>query len=280
LFFSAVESTHSRTLSREQIEQFNRDGFVGPLALFEGAEVERVREYIGRLVDEAVAAPDQRDSYSINAYHPYCQGLYDLTQSPLLLDYVEDLLGPNFVCWGTTVFCKLPGDPKEVPLHQDAAYWPFTPTKSVTAWLAIDDADEENGAMEFVLGSHLGGAVDHADLPLDGTRVNRREVVGARTYTARYSNNLAAGQVSLHSDLLLHGSPPNLSKRRRAGLTIRYAAGEVRALPEWEWWYGSAVHCRGDVPDWWPHRKRPTGEHPELMAAFTAKYGGNLPGNR
>jgi ectoine hydroxylase-related dioxygenase (phytanoyl-CoA dioxygenase family) len=198
-------------------------------------------------------------------------------RTPILLDYVEDLLGPTFGCWGSHLFCKLPGDPMDVPLHQDATYWPLTPSRSVTVWLAVDDAGEENAAMQFVPGSHTRGPLPHVELPLDGSRVLKRRVVDPVSHGARVTNRLAAGEVSLHSDLLLHGSGPTTSDRRRAGLTIRYAASEVRPLPGWEFWSVPAVHCRGELPGHWPHRKRPNGEHPEKMAAFTGDFDGNPP---
>lgn len=270
LRFVSASPEAARTLTPEQVRSYNDDGIVGPLPVLDADRTREVARYVTDLVDSVVAAPDARDSYSINAYHLACRGLHDLILTPSLLDYVEDILGPDVVCWGTTVFCKLPGDPKEVVLHQDAAYWPFTPTRTVTAWLAIDDVDEENSAMQVVPGSHRHGALDHEDLSLDGTRVAKRQVVGAAGYTERYVNRLAAGQASLHSDLLLHGSPPNRSNRRRTGLTMRYAAADVRTLPGWEWWYGGAVHCRGTVPSWWPNRRRPSGEHPHLMPMLTA----------
>lgn len=81
----------------------------------------------------------------------------------------------------------------------------------------------------------------------------------------------------MHADLMLHGSAPNRSVRRRTGLTIRYAAASVRALPGWEWWYGGAVHCRGTVPERWPNRRRPRGEHPHLMGSVMAQLGDKLP---
>jgi hypothetical protein len=270
LAFVPADPAGARTITGDQVRQYNEQGFLGRLPLLDTVAAADVRRYVTDLVDHVVAAPDQRDSYSVNAYHLVCRGLYDLILLPTLLDYVEDILGPDFVCWGTTVFCKLPGDRKEVVLHQDAAYWPFTPTKTVTAWLAIDDADEENSAVRFVPGSHLLGALDHEDLPLDGSRVAKRQVVDAQQYLDRYVNALAAGEVSLHADLLLHGSPPNHSTRRRTGLTMRYAAADVRALPGWEWWYGGGVHCRGSIPECWPDRRQPRGEHPDLMAAITA----------
>lgn len=263
----------ARTLRPEQVEHYNEQGFLGPLPLLSPAEAGRLDGYLTRLVDDVVAAPDRRDSYSINAYHLVCEGLYELTVIPALLDYVQDLLGPDVVCWGSTVFCKLPGDPREISLHQDAAFWPFTSSRSVTAWLSVDGAGTDNGAMQFVPGSHRLGPLEHDVLPLDGTRVRARQVAHPERYPDRYDDVLAAGEVSLHADLMLHGSPPNRSDRRRTGVTLRYAAADVEVLPGWEWWYGGAVHGRGTIPPHWPGRRRPRGEHPELMAAFTERAG-------
>ena len=78
---------------------------------------------------------------------------------PRLVAYIRDLVGPDIVCWGTHYFCKLPHDNRQVAWHQDCYYWPLTPTRTVTAWLAIDDSDLENGRMQFVTGSHRIGAV-------------------------------------------------------------------------------------------------------------------------
>ena len=160
-------------------------------------------------------------------------------------------------------------------MHQDGAYWPISPSRTVTAWLAIDDADEENGAMQFVPGSHLLGAVEHEDLGLDGSRVLKRQVVDAESFGEQFTNSLEAGQISLHSDLMLHGSRANTSDRRRAGMTFRYAAAEVRPMKGREYWLAPCVHCRGSLPGHWPHHPRPDGEHPEVMASFTGDFDGN-----
>lgn len=277
LRFIPVDPGAPRTLSAEQVERFNRDGFLNGLPAFDDNEIERIRHYFDDLIEKVLSADDRRNSYSINTYHVVCAGLYDLILSPVLLDYVEDLLGPDFACWGNHLFCKLPHDPMEVPLHQDGSYWPLTPSRTVTAWLALDDADEENAAMQFVPGSHLGGALPHEDLPLDGTRVLQRQVVDPDSYGERFTNALRAGQISLHSDLLLHGSGFNRSDRRRAGMTFRYAAGEVRPLRGHEHWFKPGVHCRGKVPEHWPHRRRPAGENPEKLAAFAGEFDGTPP---
>jgi hypothetical protein len=275
LRFFPVAGSGDGPLSKGELEQFNRDGFLNRLPAFDSREIGEIRSYLDDLIQTVLAADDRRNAYSINAYHLVCAGIYDLVLSPVLLDYVETLLGPCFGSWGNHLFCKLPGDPMAVPLHQDASYWPITPSRTVTVWIAIDDADPENSAMEFVPGSHLHGPLPHEDLPLDGSRVLKRQVVDPHSYGARTSNSMRAGEISIHSDLLLHGSQPNRSPRRRAGLTIRYAAGEVRALPGHEYWLQPGVHCRGELPDHWPHRSRPKGEHPEKLARFSGDFDGN-----
>ena len=75
---------------------------------------------------------DGRDSYAINGYHMRCRGLWDIVTEPRILDYVEDIVGPNIIAWGTHFFCKMPHDGKTVAWHQDSSYWPLTPTKALT----------------------------------------------------------------------------------------------------------------------------------------------------
>ena len=73
-------------------------------------------------------------------------------------------------------------------------------------------------------------------------------------------NCLRAGELSLHADMLAHGSDPNTSDRRRCGLTIRYCPVTVHAG---EGWNAGASICRGTDPTGhWPNNPRPPGEDP------------------
>lgn len=275
LRFHPVDPNRATTLSRPQAEHYNEHGFVSPLDVFDTDRAAEVCAYVDWLIDAVLSADDNRNAYSINAYHLVCQGLWDLATDPRVLDLVEDILGPNLVCWGSHLFAKLPHDPKEVPFHQDAVYWPLTPSKTVTVWLAIDDVDAGNAAMQFVPASHREGALDHEVLGLDGTRVLGRQVKDIDRWPDRFVNELRAGQASLHSDLLLHGSAANVSDRRRAGLTLRYAAADVRLIEGYEDWRKTGVHCReGDPDGFWYDRRRPDGERPERMADFWGEFDG------
>ena len=90
-------------------------------------------------------------------------------------------------------------------------------------------------------------------------------IVDAETLGTPVPFELKAGEISLHSDLLVHGSEPNRSTRRRSGLTMRYASVDVKALAPL--WRTAAVLCRGQDPEGnWANVPRPDGESVELLS--------------
>ena len=168
------------------------------------------------------------------------------------------LLGENVIGWGSHFFCKMPQDGKQVAWHQDASYWPLSPSKAVTCWLAVDDADVENACMRFVSGSHHHGAMTFRPSDPAEHNVLNQTIENVEQYGQFVDDCLKAGEISLHSDLLLHGSEANMSDRRRCGLTLRYAPVDVHAYMDWNqkgvWVSGS------DATGHWANRARPTDE--------------------
>ena len=150
LSFAEVVNAQPKALTAAQLEKYNRDGYLMPFRIFDEAGAARNRAYFDSLLKQLKELNDGRDTYAINGFHTHCEGIYDLVMNPRILDLVQDILGRDFVCWGTHYFCKIPHDPKAVPMHQDASYWPFTPARTVTVWLAIDDASIENACMSVI----------------------------------------------------------------------------------------------------------------------------------
>jgi hypothetical protein len=259
LSFRPVVNPNPKRLTPRQIEFFNEQGYIKPIRIFDEAGAASNRFYFDRLLDTMRAMKDGRDgSYAINGYHVCCEGLWDIVTNPVILDYVEDLIGPNIIAWGSHFFCKQPNDPKHVPWHQDASYWPLTPARTVTVWLAIDDADIENSAMLFLPGTHRNGplAWEQTEKPA----VLHQEIVNVAQYGHPVADELKAGEMSLHADMLAHGSTPNTSDRRRCGLTIRYCPPIVQGVDPG--WTKQAVICRGaDASGKWLHNPRPVGDN-------------------
>ena len=259
------------TLRPSDIERFNEDGFLRPLDALTQPEVDAARTYFESLLARVRALKDGRNAYTLDGYHNRCRGIWDMARHPAILDYVEDLLGADFVLWSSHYFCKLPGDPKRVPWHQDATYWPVRPTRTVTVWLAIDDVDEANAPMQFVPGSHRLGALAYGKA--QGDAVLWQEVADVARFGEPVSNTLAAGQISIHASTLLHGSAANRSDRRRCGLALRYipsSCGAIesadmrkrRGLPPGTLKHAvlrNAIVCRGD-PGHWRRNPAPSGD--------------------
>lgn len=253
LRFYPSQVTQPKVLAKEQIEQFNREGYVRSLRVFDAAGTARNRQYFDDLLAKVLAAGG--DSYSISTAHLKYGYVYDLITNSQIVDCVADILGPNVIGWGSHFFCKMPRDGKEVAWHQDASYWPLTPSKTVTVWLAIDDADRENACMKFVAGSqHVGHLTYRPSSEADHNVLNQ-SIDDAEQYGSVVYDELKAGEMSIHADLLLHGSEANLSDRRRCGLTLRYCTPDVRAGSEWN---KKGVVVRGSDPTGhWANPPRP-----------------------
>jgi hypothetical protein len=244
------------TLTREQVAAFNRDGYLKGFRVFSDAEMAGHRAYFDALLARVLASGGS--SYSISTAHLSYGKVYDLLTHPRIVAHVKDLLGENVVGWGSHYFCKMPGDGKVVNWHQDASYWPLTPSKAVTVWLAIDDADVENACMRFIPGSHHHGHLTYHLTEDSPDAVLNQEVENALAFGTPVDVELKAGEISMHSDLLLHGSEANRSRRRRCGLTLRYCAADVRAGIGWN---AKGVIVSGSDPSGhWANAPRPEEE--------------------
>jgi hypothetical protein len=256
LSFHPVVNTTPKALTQEQIHRFNRDGYLKPFRIFDEAEAADLRAYFDRLLAKVLA--EGGSSYSISTAHAKYGRVYDVLTHPRIVDVVGDLLGDNVVAWGSHFFCKMPHDGKTVSWHQDASYWPLTPARAVTVWLAIDDADRGNACMKFIPGSHHYGHLTYKMSENSESNVLDQTVENAEGIGQPVYDELKAGECSIHSDLLLHGSEANNSDRRRCGLTLRYTSADVVAGLGW---YEKGIWVRGKAaPGTWANRQRPAGE--------------------
>jgi phytanoyl-CoA hydroxylase len=158
-----------------------------------------------------------------------------VVSDPRLLDVAEQFVGPNIALFASGYFSKPPRDGLPVLWHQDGSYWPLDPPDAVVSiWVAVDDSTPENGCMRVIRGTH---GMEYQEL------VREEKVASAlgRKLPPEWVDEsravdviLKAGDVSVHSPSIVHGSNANLSPRRRCGLTIRYIPTStrlVRGLP-------------------------------------------------
>ena len=253
LRFFPVRNPAPAVLSPQQIEAYNRDGYLLGLTALTTEAMQPVRAEFDRLLAEYTAAG--KDSYSVSSAHLKHAVAWDLLTNPRIVAYVRDLLGDNVIGWGSHFFCKMPHDGKQVSWHQDASYWPLTPTKTCTVWLAIDDADPDNANMRFLPASHLDGHLEYESSAAEEGNVLDQTVASVERFGEPVDDALKAGEISIHSDLLLHGSEANNSDRRRCGLTLRYCAADVQAFLGWR--EKGVLVAGADVEGNWANKPRP-----------------------
>jgi ectoine hydroxylase-related dioxygenase (phytanoyl-CoA dioxygenase family) len=196
--------------------------------------------------DEAVACraafdalereiPPEAAEVRILDRHLDVEFIWRLVTHPRVLDAVEAVLGPDILLLASNFFCKYPADERGerfVAWHQDVTYWGLEPPRAITAWIAIDDADVENGCMSVIPGSHRAGLLEHGKSDRAGNllSINQEVPEALVDETRAVSMPLRAGQMSLHDGMLLHGSHPNRSTRRRCGLAARFTTPDVRQV--------------------------------------------------
>lgn len=255
-------------LKASEIDHYNEHGFVQPFDVFGESEIVGIRRNVDRWMKELGEA----GNYGINCYQARMRSLWDIATDDRILDLVEDLIGTNIICWASAILSKKPKDPKQVPWHQDASFWKLTPARTVTVWLAIDDADDENSAMRFIPGTHNRGEIPAA--MTDGGSVFHKGIAHAESFGAPFTNRLRAGQVSLHADMLVHGSRANHSARRRCGLTLRYCPPEVRIVdPDWARGVEAIIARGSDPSGHWVHHPRPDND--DILATSSPHVIGN-----
>jgi len=256
LRFFPVQNPKPKKLTAGQVRLYNENGYLAGFRVFDENQTRDFRERSDRVLENFIRAG--RGSYAIDRYQDRLATIWDIATAPGILDYVEDLIGPDIVCWATHYFCKLPGDPKGVAWHQDCSYWALSPSKTVTVWLAIDDVDTGNGCMRVIPRSHLHGHIAFRASDPSEDNVLTQTIEGAEQFGTPADIEMRAGEISMHSDLLIHGSLPNMSARRRCGLTLRYCPPDVRAF--WDWNKVSII-CRGaDGSGHWGNVPRPNDD--------------------
>jgi non-haem Fe2+, alpha-ketoglutarate-dependent halogenase len=215
-----------KRLTPQQQSLYQTNGYIiGLPPVFNAMQVQELNEGLNILLKLLRPGEDAKD---IREWHESSRFLYDICTNPTILDYVEDVLGPDFYLWGSNFFIKPPHSSSTVGWHQDTYYWPVDPKISATVWLAFEDVDEENAAMKVIPGSHRAGLLKHSRSS-DTDSVLTLECEGGQfREDDAVSLNLKAGQISIHDDKIVHGSGANNSGRRRAGLTIRYSSTVVK----------------------------------------------------
>lgn len=217
----------TKLLSEEAVRKYRVDGIHFPVRVM---SEDRAAELLARF--EALEAREggKLSPRTNQKPHLLIPWIAELIRHPKILDAVEDLLGPNLLCWSSGFFAKNAHDPRFVSWHQDATYWGLSSPDVVTAWLALTPSTPLNGCMQVVPGTHTK-QVEHKDTFDEKNFLARGQEIAVEVDKSKVVDVvLAPGEMSLHHVLLFHGSEPNRADYRRVGLAIRYIPTHLRQL--------------------------------------------------
>lgn len=257
------------SLSAAAIRHYREQGYYAPVRALSSTEAANLRR---RLEDYEAQHGDLAGPLR-HKPHLLFTWLNDVIRHPGILDAVEDLIGPNILCWGTSFFIKEAHTSSFVSWHQDSTYWGLEPPDIVTAWLAISESDLENGAMRVIPGTHRGEQIAHRDTFASNNLLSRGQEIEVEV-DGRDAVDLVlqAGEMSLHHVRLIHGSEPNPSSRRRIGFAIRYLPTHVRQTVG-ERDFATLVRGVDTFHNFAPER-RPDADLSEAACAFHAQVTG------
>ena len=228
-----------KILNEAAIKQYKQDGFFFPVEIISVAETENLRGQLEAF--ESKQGHPIEGSQRTKA-HLLFKWIDDLMRHPVLVDTVEDLIGPEILCWNTAFWIKEAQTPTYVGWHQDLQYWGLDNDELVSVWVALSPATIESGCMRVMPGSHKQLLPHTETYHGDNMLTRGQEITTLDDETKTVSMPLKPGQASFHNVKSAHGSGPNASDDRRIGISMHYMPTHTKQmLSKWD----SAALVRG-----------------------------------
>jgi hypothetical protein len=217
--------TATDVLGPAQLAAFRDDGFIVVADLFSPDECDEITRHVEDAAFElALGEPDDGQLSYRPMMHLASDALTAVATDPRWELIVLPLLGTGDarLYWEQAV-SKPPQARTELPWHQDNGYTPLVPEEYVTCWLALDEAELDNGCLWVIPRSHRNGTVRHHGGP-GPFRVGHDgpDADGVAVPVAR-------GSVLVFSSLLMHRSGPNRTDRPRRAWILQYCGEAARS---------------------------------------------------
>ena len=209
-------------LTAEQLDHYKNKGYISPVNTLSSSEAKEIKDEIEKIEKYW---PGALEGINRNYIHLISPIFNKVCLNKNILDAVESIIGKNILICGTTLFIKNPNEKGFVSFHQDAKYIGLEPHNWVTVWLAVTDANEHNGCMRMLPGSHKENLKTHEQKFDENNLLTRGQTIANVPLDKTEPIILKAGQASLHHPLIVHGSGLNQSNGRRIGFVIQSYIG-------------------------------------------------------
>ena len=231
-------------LTPQQVQQFERDGYLLGGKVLDDRQVEVLRAEVLRVIDDRertdlpqpvmchnMGKPDAPIWQIVNIWMA-SEPFKKLITHPTICEEVAQLhSGAKMLrMWHDQIQYKPAGQGGVNMWHQDSPYWGILTPKDaqVTAWVALDDVDEGNGCMSMVPGSHhWGNTIEflHTLKQFDDMK-NVKEFRGNEVKIV--TRPVKKGHVHYHHSLTWHGSHAYTSDRPRRAIALHYMTDQTK----------------------------------------------------
>ena len=221
----------AKFLTDQQVEQYHREGFVSPIRVMSEEEALALRSEI-----EAFEASQGKPIHGTQKTKAFLRfpWAYDLVVRPEILDAVEDVMGPDILCYQHGLWFKEPESGSYVSWHQDSTYYGMDPWELLSAWVALTVVDDISGCIQVIPGSHKEGCypVEYTERRDENLLASGQNTLFEFDESEAVSLHLQPGEMSLHHVCLVHSSKPNHGSDRRMGLSAGYLPTHVKQTTE------------------------------------------------
>src|SRR3989475_8048015 len=155
-------------LTREQVERFERDGYLFFPSLFSTAEMQVLSDEVPRLF--AQRRPEnvrEKDSEAVRtnfAAHLYSRPFARLARHPRMVEPIMQLFGEAVYMHQFKINGKMAFDGDLWQWHQDYGTWKsddlMPEARAMNVAIFLDDVNEFNGPLMFIPGSHALGVIE------------------------------------------------------------------------------------------------------------------------
>ena len=217
----------SKILTKEQITAWAQEGCIFPVRAVSPSEAQLNYERYCALQDNIGEEPQSR--FKIKAHLPF-PWMWNLIRNENILDAVEDLIGPDILCWGSSFFTKNARDPRFVSWHQDSTYYGLSERATVSVWYCFSPSNPKTGCMRFIPGTHTQGLFEHEETRAKNNLLMRGQTINTIKEEEAIDVILEPGEFSIHHESVVHGSRANNSDSPRVGISIHYIAPHVKQV--------------------------------------------------
>jgi phytanoyl-CoA hydroxylase len=225
-------------LTNDQLAQFDRDGFLVHEGFLESAELDHLTDcYMATLarleaeqqlenVQSGGDSDEDHHVYQIRTAHLQHPIFRMLINDSRLLDLVESLLGPDLRLVHYQGLYKPPHTGGAIDWHQDNHYFQVEGNRTVSVWLALDEATVDNGCMWYLRGQH-DAAREHKQLWDIEQKKGFYFAIPGVDEAGQTPAPVPRGGLSIHHCQIPHKSGKNRTALPRRGLAMHFMDAKV-----------------------------------------------------